>query len=275
MSFRYELLFRELSVTGLHLPVIGANRDHFFSRFFGKKVIAKEDKKRLILKAQDAVLFGDCKKSHNWVKDICLALAVVLLSAGYLINKRRQLSYRNHLDELQRSIDCLTSAEQDLEALSEKLAKEENARKKLNEEKVKEEREKKEREKELAQSMDAIKREAEEQKQLRLKSIETAERLAYAENELVHLRSLLKRAEREIVEKENQMGNSSSFSLCPELVDLLTETCRREVINYKKKKEMAESIMLMAKESFEKVKRKKASGKLMLNCDAWCALLFF
>lgn len=255
---RYEPLFRQFGVTGLHLPIIGANKDHFFSRFFGKGVVAKEDKKRLILKAQDATLFGECKRGHNWIKDIFLTLAVILLSAGFIINRRRQMRYRDHLEQLQQSIDSLTSAEQDLDTLQDRLAKEESARKKLNEEKAREQKEKREREKELEDSMDAIKIEAEEQKQLRLKSIETAERLSHAENELIQLRSLLKRAEKEIQEKENQLRDPS-FTLSTELVELLAETFRREVMNYKKKKEMSESMLFMAKDSFEKVKKKKGS----------------
>jgi len=262
-SDKYELLFRERDISGLHLALIAANKDHFFNKFFGRNVFAAEDKKRLILKAQDAVLFGPCKRGINWIKDVLLFIACGVIALVMFFAHRQQTSYNAEMEQLQRNIDSLTSAEKDLESLQERLAKEENARKKLDEAKARDEREKSERERELANTIDAIRREAEEQKRLRLQSEATAERLEYAEAELLQVRTLLKRAERQLEERQrsgaSSVASSLSSSIPSELIDLLAETYRREMINYARKKADAEQTLANAKEYLDKVRKKKNS----------------
>ena len=247
------------------MALIAANKDHFFNKFFGRNVIAAEDKKRLILKAQDAVLFGPCKRGHNWIKDMLLAIAVCVIGGVVFFAHRQQTAYSAEMEQLQRNIDSLTSAEKDLESLQERLAKEENARKKLDEAKARDEREKSQRERELANTIDAIRREAEEQKQLRLRSEATAERLEHAEAELFQVRDLLKRAERQLQERQRNAAASPAPSspqtgLPVELIELLTETHRREVSNYARKKADAEQTLANAKDYLDKVRKKKNSG---------------
>jgi len=254
---KYASLFAEKQVTGLYLPLIACNKDHFIRRFFGHSAILSEDKRRIMLKAQDTVLFGPCSpKGHHWIKDILLASAAVVASICLIVARRQRQVYASEMERLSTNIELLTSAEKDLEDLNKRLHQEEMKRQKLAEEKQAEETMKQE----LVQTIDSIRSESEELKQKSLDSEAVAERLQNTESELTRVRARLKAAEKQLSESSTGSRSSPAPGQVPqELIDLLQETYRREIITYNQRKADAELHFTNAKKYLDKVKQKKNS----------------
>ena len=93
---QYAPLFRAKGISGLHLPRLAANQDHYFTKTMGR--FPPEVKRKIILKATDAVIFGppSATDAHSLFKDLVLVAAIVLASVcAWMADTRSKKSQRD------------------------------------------------------------------------------------------------------------------------------------------------------------------------------------
>lgn len=117
----YEQLFHEREINGTFLPQMAANQHHFLSQYVG--IRDSRHKQKVILKSQDAVLFGSPKDLSSTLKDMILTTSLAIaLTVIWVVYRRYQLSQRD-LSIMSKEMESLTKYEDELKRLQDELDK--------------------------------------------------------------------------------------------------------------------------------------------------------
>lgn len=249
----YVPIFRERGITGLHLPQLAANQDHFFTKTMGR--FPADAKKKIILKATDAVIFGPpASSSFNTFKDAVLLVTIVVASICAWLADIKSKESRRNISAMTDKMESLVKTESDLRELQEQLKGEEQLYSELE---LSREKDAKDTES-LKEKLQRVEDEADKLKMQRLNCEGKATRLKLAEEELERVCTALKHAEEELSIYEAE--STSAYHAIPEdLRLLLTTTYLKEVGAYRWGKAAAEKRLLDAKEFCGKMKKKRDS----------------
>ena len=117
----YEQAFTDKNINGTYLPQLAANQHHFLSQYVGIRDF--RHKQKVILKSQDAVLFGPPKDQTNRLKDMILTTSLAIaLTIIWVVYRRYQLSQRD-LNKMSKEMESLTKYEDELKRLQDELDK--------------------------------------------------------------------------------------------------------------------------------------------------------
>ncbi|XP_052228196.1 stromal interaction molecule homolog isoform X3 [Dreissena polymorpha] len=239
---QYSSIFKDKNINGTQLPRVAANANHYLSQNLG--IRNPVNKKKLSLKAMDVVLFGPTNKPHNILKDILLALSLVVAACGLWFAHHQNKRAKEQLQKMMSDLDSLQKAEESLVDMSEKLQKAEEVQNEVVQEK-------KDIERKYREEIEIAKAEAERLKHERQGSnLEEMSRLQLAEEELEQLRAALLQAEQEL---ENNWG----FGAPTELQQWLQLTYELEHQHFLAKQKEAQRQFSNAKDACEKIRRKR------------------
>uniref|UniRef100_A0A8C4R9M0 Stromal interaction molecule 1b n=1 Tax=Eptatretus burgeri TaxID=7764 RepID=A0A8C4R9M0_EPTBU len=240
---QYEETFRKLTINGSTMPSLAVNMGSIMVML---KVGERSHRRKLQLKAMDAVLFGPPPGvQRNRLKDLALLLSVLAGLGGCWFSFSQNRSYRDHIRRMNDDLASLQCAEQNLAELQERLQKAQEENKTFQDEK-------KVLEVKLRDEIIEAKSEAQHLRELREGTESETSKQGYPEQELEQVRLALRKAE---IELENLKRNN-----IPEgLQRWLQITHEVEVQYYVVKRQLAEKQLALAKEGAEKVKKKRMS----------------
>uniref|UniRef100_UPI00358F8309 stromal interaction molecule 1 isoform X2 n=1 Tax=Myxine glutinosa TaxID=7769 RepID=UPI00358F8309 len=240
---QYEETFRKLNINGSTMPSLAVNMGSILVMI---KVGERSHRRKLQLKAMDAVLFGPPPGvQRNRLKDLALLLSVLAGLGGCWFSFSQNRSYRDHIRRMNDDLASLQCAEQNLAELQERLQKAQEENKTFQDEK-------KVLEVKLRDEIIEAKNEAQHLRELREGTESETGKQGYQEQELEQVRLALRKAELEL---ENQKRSN-----VPEgLQQWLQITHEVEVQYYAVKRQLAEKQLALAKEGAEKVKKKRMS----------------
>ncbi|XP_063165775.1 stromal interaction molecule 2 isoform X1 [Candoia aspera] len=239
---QYEKNFRENNVKGTTLPRIAVNEPAFMISQL--KIIDRSHRQKLQLKALDVVLFGPLTRPpHNWMKDFILTVSIVIGVGGCWFAYTQNKTSKEHITKMMKDLESLQTAEQSLCELQERLEKAQEENRTVAVEKQNLERK-------MMDEISDAKREACRLRELREGAECELSRLKYAEEELVQVRTALKKAEKEFELRSN-------WSVPDALQKWLQLTHEVEVQYYNIKRQNAEMQLAIAKEEAEKIKKKR------------------
>ncbi|XP_063956356.1 stromal interaction molecule 1-like isoform X3 [Lytechinus pictus] len=245
---QYAERFQNNGIEGSALPRLATNNGHFMTAILG--VTDPIHRQKISLKAMDVVLFGPPKPLHNYLKDWLLVISLVVALGGCWFAFIQHRYSQSHVKQLLREMETLSSAEESLKELQEKL----NLAQEEHKSAV---REKQSIEKQLTDEIELAKTEARRLERERIGddtdgSSDLATKLRLAEEELFQVRSALDEAERRLSEEIN-------WSAPMTLQQWLQLTYEIEYRYYVSKRVAAAKQLQEAKEECEKLRRKRAS----------------
>ncbi|XP_063956357.1 stromal interaction molecule 1-like isoform X4 [Lytechinus pictus] len=245
---QYAERFQNNGIEGSALPRLAANSHQFMSTILG--ITDPLHRQKISVKAMDVVLFGPPKALHNYLKDWLLVISLVVALGGCWFAFIQHRYSQSHVKQLLREMETLSSAEESLKELQEKL----NLAQEEHKSAV---REKQSIEKQLTDEIELAKTEARRLERERIGddtdgSSDLATKLRLAEEELFQVRSALDEAERRLSEEIN-------WSAPMTLQQWLQLTYEIEYRYYVSKRVAAAKQLQEAKEECEKLRRKRAS----------------
>lgn len=245
---QYAERFQNNGIEGSALPRLATNNGHFMTAILG--ITDPIHRQKISLKAMDVVLFGPPKPMHNYLKDWLLVISLVVALGGCWFAFIQHRFSQSHVKQLLREMESLSSAEDSLKELQEKL----NVAQEDHKSAV---REKQSIEKQLTDEIELAKHEARRLERERIGddtdgNSDLATQLRLAEEELVQVRSALDEAERRLSEEIN-------WSAPMTLQQWLQLTYEIEYRYYVSKRVAAAKQLQVAKEECEKLRRKRAS----------------
>ncbi|XP_030836499.1 stromal interaction molecule 1 isoform X2 [Strongylocentrotus purpuratus] len=245
---QYAERFQNNGIEGSALPRLAANSHQFMSTILG--ITDPLHRQKISVKAMDVVLFGPPKAMHNYLKDWLLVISLVVALGGCWFAFIQHRFSQSHVKQLLREMESLSSAEDSLKELQEKL----NVAQEDHKSAV---REKQSIEKQLTDEIETAKHEARRLERERIGddtdgNSDLATQLSLAEEELVQVRSALDEAERRLSEEIN-------WSAPMTLQQWLQLTYEIEYRYYVSKRVAAAKQLQVAKEECEKLRRKRAS----------------
>jgi len=252
----YKHVFREKGITGLHLPQLAANQDHFFTKTMGRFPV--EAKRKIIIKATDAVIFGPPSSNDlDAFKDAILFITIVAASIFAWLADVKSKETKRNIAQMTAKMASLSKTESDLRELQEQLKGEEQLHGELALSKEKDAREKES----LKEEMERVESEADKLKMQRLNCEEKETRLRLAEEELERVGTALKHAEEElsVYEAEATSFSHHRAAIPDDLRLLLCKTYQSEVDAYRWQKKAAENRLIEARDFCGKARKKRDS----------------
>ncbi|XP_066501760.1 stromal interaction molecule 1b isoform X3 [Hoplias malabaricus] len=236
--------FRKNEISGKALPRLAVKNATLTLSVL--KILDRSHAQKLQLKALDTVLFGPPLMSrHSYLKDFILVLSIVIGAAGCWFAYIQNRSSKDHMGKMMKDLEGLQRAEHSLLELQQKLQRAQDEHRSVEVEKVNLEQK-------LRDEIDLAKQEAQRLRELREGTENELSRQKYAEEELVQVRTALKKAEKELESRR-------SWSPPEPLQKWLQLTHEVEVQYYNIKKQSAERQLLVAKEGAEKIKKKRGT----------------
>lgn len=226
---QYVNVFRKHNINGRALPRLAVNNFHFVSNVLGIK--DPIHKQKISLKAMDAVLFGPPRETGTKWKDIVLVTLLLTAIIGSWYAYQQNKNAKGHLKRMARDMEQLHKAEGELQRMQMELERARVEQENVDKEKMDLERRLKE-----APAMKGSNSEAEMQ-QLR--------------QEIEMLRNELSRAEVELIDHHWQPPQG--------LQHWLQLTYELEQRSHQKKRVVAETQLLLAREACEKLRKKRSS----------------
>ncbi|CAH1267462.1 STIM1 [Branchiostoma lanceolatum] len=190
----------------------------------------------------DVVLFGPAKQGHSYIKDTALMLSLVIAIGGCWFAFVQHRFSQGHIKKMMREMESLQKAEETLGEMQARLQQAEEEQQTVVEEKMNLEAK-------MREEMTNAKQEAERLKMVRENTETEINRLRIAEEELYQVRQALRRAEKEL-ERRSWHPPSS-------LQQWLQLTYELELKNYSIKRLAAETQFAAARESCEKIRKKR------------------
>ncbi|CAH1778415.1 unnamed protein product [Owenia fusiformis] len=232
---QYAEVFKLNAVDGHSLPRIASNNAQYLTKILGIK--NNVNRQKLCLKAMDVVLFGPPKKGHSLLKDLALVISLVIAVGGCWMAYSQNKHSQAHIKKVMKDMEVLQKAEDSLLKLQDQLERAQEDHKTVAVEKES-----------LEKKMnEAIKTSKSEAENLKSKSVNTEElisRLKTAEDEL----ALFRTAHRDGIWRPPH-----------ELQYWLQLTYEIENKHYETKKEAAQRQLTAAKETCEKIRKKRSS----------------
>lgn len=226
---QYVNLFKKHKINGRVLPRLAVNNLHFVSNVLGIK--DPIHKQKIALKAMDAVLFGPPRETGTRWKDVVLVTLLLTAIIGSWYAYQQNKNAKGHLKRMARDMEQLHKAEKELSKMQTEL---ERAR--LEQENVGKEK------------MDLERRLKEAPS---LKSSSSEVELLQLKQEIELLRNELSRAEVELIDHH--------WTPPQGLQHWLQLTYELETRTHQKKRVVAESQLLQAREACEKLRKKRSS----------------
>ncbi|XP_008276303.1 stromal interaction molecule 1b isoform X1 [Stegastes partitus] len=240
---QYAEAFRKHQLDGKALPRLAVKNATLTVSLL--KIVDRSHAQKLQLKALDIVLFGPPPGRQNRLKDLVLAMSILMALAGCWFAYVQTRKSRDDLGKLVKDLEGLQRAEQSLLDLQEKLQQAQEEQRCVQVEKVKVEEE-------LRGEINSAKQEAQRLRELREGTENERSRQKYAEEELEQVRTALRKAERELESRARWAPPEA-------LQKWLQLTHEIEVQYYNIKKQSAERQLLQAREGAEKIKKKRSS----------------
>ncbi|XP_066288062.1 stromal interaction molecule 1-like isoform X2 [Branchiostoma lanceolatum] len=246
---QYAATFETNAVDGSALPRLAldlvplrlaVNNPHFLTTILG--ITNPVHRQKIALKAMDVVLFGPAKQGHSYIKDTALMLSLVIAIGGCWFAFVQHRFSQGHIKKMMREMESLQKAEETLGEMQARLQQAEEEQQTVVEEKMNLEAK-------MREEMTNAKQEAERLKMVRENTETEINRLRIAEEELYQVRQALRRAEKEL-ERRSWHPPSS-------LQQWLQLTYELELKNYSIKKLAAETQFAAARESCEKIRKKR------------------
>ncbi|KAI1299374.1 Stromal interaction molecule 1 [Halotydeus destructor] len=242
---QYVEHFARHSVNGTKLPRLAASTTYMVKLGISDPI----HRQKISLKAMDIVLFGPSKR-HNYHKDVILAMAIVMATGGLWFAYAQHKSSQAHVKKMLRDMESLQAAEEKLCHLQSELHKARHDQELVMSEK---ETLAKRLEEEMANSLDHNSRLDDENNHNELSSLTDNEQISQLEKELTDTREQLQMAERQLEEANNSWTPPRS------LQKWLMITHEHELKNYGSKRQQAEMQLGLAKDSCEKLRKKRAT----------------
>nr|XP_015831964.2 stromal interaction molecule 1 isoform X2 [Nothobranchius furzeri] len=240
---QYADSFRNHQLDGKSLPRLAVKNSSLTVVLL--KILDRSHTQKLQLKALHMVLFGPPPGQQNRWKDLVLVLSVLMALGGCWFAYVQTRRSRNDLGKLKKDLEGLQTAEQSLLDLQEKLHQAQEEQRCVQVEKVRVEEE-------LKTEITSAKQEAQRLRELREGAENQRSRQKYADQELEQVRTLLRKAEKELESR-------ARWTPPDVLQKWLQLTHEVEVQYYNKKKQSAEKQLLQAREGAEKIKKKRSS----------------
>ncbi|CAH1267461.1 STIM1 [Branchiostoma lanceolatum] len=237
---QYAATFETNAVDGSALPRLAVNNPHFLTTILG--ITNPVHRQKIALKAMDVVLFGPAKQGHSYIKDTALMLSLVIAIGGCWFAFVQHRFSQGHIKKMMREMESLQKAEETLGEMQARLQQAEEEQQTVVEEKMNLEAK-------MREEMTNAKQEAERLKMVRENTETEINRLRIAEEELYQVRQALRRAEKEL-ERRSWHPPSS-------LQQWLQLTYELELKNYSIKRLAAETQFAAARESCEKIRKKR------------------
>jgi septal ring factor EnvC (AmiA/AmiB activator) len=139
-----------------------------------------EDKRKIIIKATDVVIFGPPVKYRQIIKDILLGCAILIASTCAWFADNQSKKSKRELSKLQTQIEMLSKTESDLKELQVQLKSDEQMKMELEQSRNEEAKERQS----LTEEIKKVRTEADKLREMRMHSDENSESLCLAEEEL-------------------------------------------------------------------------------------------
>ncbi|XP_078601693.1 stromal interaction molecule 1-like isoform X8 [Branchiostoma floridae x Branchiostoma japonicum] len=237
---QYAATFETNAVDGSALPRLAVNNPHFLTTILG--ITNPVHRQKIALKAMDVVLFGPAKQGHSYIKDTALVLSLVIAIGGCWFAFVQHRFSQGHIKKMMREMESLQKAEETLGEMQARLQQAEEEQQTVVEEKMNLEAK-------MREEMTNAKQEAERLKMVRENTETEINRLRIAEEELYQVRQALRKAEKELERRSWHPPTS--------LQQWLQLTYELELKNYSNKRLAAETQFAEAKESCEKIRKKR------------------
>ncbi|KAI8508727.1 Stromal interaction molecule 2 [Branchiostoma belcheri] len=237
---QYAATFETNAVDGSALPRLAVNNPHFLTTILG--ITNPVHRQKIALKAMDVVLFGPAKQGHSYIKDTALVLSLVIAIGGCWFAFVQHRFSQGHIKKMMREMESLQKAEETLGEMQARLQQAEEEQQTVVEEKMNLEAK-------MREEMTNAKQEAERLKMVRENTETEINRLRIAEEELYQVRQALRKAEKELERRSWHPPTS--------LQQWLQLTYELELKNYSTKKQAAEAQFTAARESCEKIRKKR------------------
>jgi len=128
---QYAPSFRQEQINGSSLPLLAANNDPtFLSKRLG--ITNPIHKSKISLKAMDVVLFGPPKEPSNLLKDMMVALLLILLLSALTWAYHQKKKSEQELTKMMKDMESLTKAEQMLKDMQIRVDKAESSSQQYN-----------------------------------------------------------------------------------------------------------------------------------------------
>ncbi|UJR33376.1 hypothetical protein I4U23_020824 [Adineta vaga] len=236
---QYVENFRRNQFDGRMIPRIAANEKLYISSIMHIRDV--RDKRRLIIKATDIVLFGPPQHTDNLIKDMILVSALFVSIGGCIYAFLRQRRTQENMNIMLKELETLQQAEGNLIAVTEKMRTREHG---SNERKIY-----------VNQNLlhkwllevQHTKEEADRFRKRRDSAVDHEKQLSLALQEIEQLQIALRQAE--------EHAKHQSYEPPNELVDLLRRTYHNEEISFETKRKLAETALTTARDQMNKISK--------------------
>ncbi|CAF1099642.1 unnamed protein product [Adineta ricciae] len=234
---QYVENFRRNQFDGRMIPRIAANEKMYISSIMHIRDV--RDKRRLIIKATDIVLFGPPQHTHNLMKDIILISALSASIGGCIYAFLRQRQTQENMNIMLKELETLQQAEGNLIAVTEKMRTRENGSKGktiyVNQNLLHK----------WLMEVQQTKEEANRFRQRRDSAVDHEKQLSLALQEIEQLQIALRQAE--------EHAKHQSYEPSNELIELLKRTFQNEEAVFEVKRKLAETALTTAREQMNKI----------------------
>ncbi|CAF0927732.1 unnamed protein product [Adineta steineri] len=236
---QYVENFRRNQFDGRMIPRLAANEKMYISSIMHIRDV--RDKRRLIIKATDVVLFGPPQPTHNLLKDMILISALFVSIGGCIYAFLRQRQTQENMNIVLKELETLQQAEGNLLAVTEKMRIRDSASKE-NKSQTNQNLFRK-----WLLEVEQTKEEADRFRKRRDSAIDHEKQLSLALQEIEQLQLALRKAE--------EHAQHQSYEPPNELIELLRRTYHNEEAAFEVKRKLAETALITAKEQMNKISK--------------------
>jgi len=236
---QYVENFRRNQFDGRMIPRLATNEKQYISSIMHVRDI--RDKRRLIIKSLDVVLFGPPQPTHNLLKDVSLVSALFVSIIGCIYAFVRQRQTQENLNLMSKELECLQQAEGNLLAVTEKIRQKENEQRESRFEVGRKFLQK------WLVEIQQTKEEADRFRKRRDSAVDHEKQLSLALQEIDQLQIALRQAE--------EHAQQQSYEPPSELLELLKRTHQVEERAFETKRKLAETALITAKDQMSRISK--------------------